>query len=89
MSETPDTLHLELKSGRVTIKLRPELAPKHVERIKTLCAEGFYDNTPFHRVIEGFMAQGGDPTGTGTGGSATCPTCPPNSPAPPNSSAAR
>ncbi len=69
MSDTPDTLHLELKSGRVTIKLRPDLAPKHVERIKTLCAEGFYDNTPFHRVIEGFMAQGGDPTGTGTGGS--------------------
>ena len=73
MSETSptesDTLHLELASGRVTIKLRPDLAPKHVERIKALCAEGFYDNTPFHRVIEGFMAQGGDPTGTGTGGS--------------------
>jgi peptidylprolyl isomerase len=64
-----DTIHLELDSGRVVIKLRPDLAPKHVERIKTLCAEGFYDNTPFHRVIEGFMAQGGDPTGTGTGGS--------------------
>ena len=73
MSDTPiidgDTLHLELKTGRVVIKLRPDLAPKHVERVKQLCAEGFYDNTPFHRVIEGFMAQGGDPTGTGTGGS--------------------
>jgi cyclophilin family peptidyl-prolyl cis-trans isomerase len=72
MSETTaagDTLHLELKSGRVVIQLRPDLAPKHVERVKQLCAEGFYDNTPFHRVIEGFMAQGGDPTGTGTGGS--------------------
>jgi peptidylprolyl isomerase len=67
MSE--ENLHLELDSGRVVIKLRPDIAPKHVERIKTLCAEGFYDNTPFHRVIEGFMAQGGDPTGTGTGGS--------------------
>jgi cyclophilin family peptidyl-prolyl cis-trans isomerase len=64
-----DTLHMELKSGRVVIKLRPDLAPKHVERVKQLAAEGFYDNTPFHRVIEGFMAQGGDPTGTGTGGS--------------------
>jgi len=53
----------------VTIELRPDLAPKHVERIKTLVREKFYDNTPFHRVIEGFMAQGGDPTGTGTSGS--------------------
>jgi cyclophilin family peptidyl-prolyl cis-trans isomerase len=71
MSDTAagDTLHLELKTGRVVIQLRPDLAPKHVERVKQLCAEGFYDNTPFHRVIEGFMAQGGDPTGTGTGGS--------------------
>jgi cyclophilin family peptidyl-prolyl cis-trans isomerase len=71
MSETAtgDTLHLELASGRVVIKLRPDLAPKHVERVKQLAGEGFYDNTPFHRVIEGFMAQGGDPTGTGTGGS--------------------
>jgi peptidylprolyl isomerase len=67
MSE--ETLHLELESGRVVIQLRPDIAPKHVERVKALCAEGFYDNTPFHRVIEGFMAQGGDPTGTGTGGS--------------------
>ncbi|MFH5927041.1 peptidylprolyl isomerase [Roseomonas xinghualingensis] len=64
-----NTLLLELKDGTVTIELLPELAPKHVERIKTLASQGFYDNTPFHRVIEGFMAQGGDPTGTGTGGS--------------------
>jgi peptidylprolyl isomerase len=69
MSDTSNTLHMELKTGRVVIELRPDLAPKHVERIKQLVAEGFYDNTPFHRVIEGFMAQGGDPTGTGTGGS--------------------
>ena len=71
MSDTTDsnTLHMELKTGRVVIELRPDLAPKHVERIKKLVSEGFYDNTPFHRVIEGFMAQGGDPTGTGTGGS--------------------
>ena len=55
--------------GDVRIELLPELAPRHVERIKLLTREGFYDNTPFHRVIEGFMAQGGDPTGTGTGGS--------------------
>jgi cyclophilin family peptidyl-prolyl cis-trans isomerase len=64
-----NTLLLELKDGTVTIELQPELAPLHVERIKTLAEQGFYDNTPFHRVIEGFMAQGGDPTGTGTGGS--------------------
>jgi cyclophilin family peptidyl-prolyl cis-trans isomerase len=64
-----NTLYLELKDGRVTIQLLPELAPQHVERIKVLTRRGFYDNTPFHRVIEGFMAQGGDPTGTGTGGS--------------------
>ncbi len=70
---TPDTaqenmLILELKDGKVTVELRPDLAPQHVERIKTLVRAGFYDGTPFHRVIEGFMAQGGDPTGTGTGG---------------------
>src|SRR3712207_7734316 len=58
-------LVLELKDGKVMIELRPDLAPKHVERIKTLVRAGFYDGTPFHRVIEGFMAQGGDPTGTG------------------------
>ena len=63
-----NTLILELKDGAVTIELLPDLAPQHVERIKTLARAGFYDNTPFHRVIEGFMAQGGDPTGTGTGG---------------------
>ena len=63
-----NTLILELKDGKVTIELRPDLAPQHVERIKTLVRTGFYDNTPFHRVIEGFMAQGGDPTGTGMGG---------------------
>ena len=61
-------LVLELKDGKVMIELRPDLAPKHVERVKTLVRAGFYDGTPFHRVIEGFMAQGGDPTGTGTGG---------------------
>src|SRR5215472_10996381 len=64
-----NTLYLDLKQGRVVIQMFPDLAPKHVERVKTLAREGFYDNTPFHRVIEGFMAQGGDPTGTGTGGS--------------------
>jgi len=61
-------LVLELKDGKVMIELRPDLAPKHVERIKQLVRAGFYDGTPFHRVIEGFMVQGGDPTGTGTGG---------------------
>lgn len=64
-----NTLHLYLKSGMVTIRLLPDLAPKHVARVKQLVAEHFYDNTPFHRVIPGFMAQGGDPTGTGQGGS--------------------
>ena len=64
-----NTLLLDLKDGQVVIRLRPDLAPKHVERVKLLAREGFYDNTPFHRVIEGFMAQGGDPTGTGSGGS--------------------
>jgi peptidylprolyl isomerase len=69
MADPENTLLLELTHGHVTIELRPDLAPKHVERIKTLVREKFYDNTPFHRVIEGFMAQGGDPTGTGTSGS--------------------
>jgi len=64
-----NTLHLDLKAGRVVIRLLPDIAPMHVEQIKTLVRRGFYDGTPFHRVIEGFMAQGGDPTGTGTGGS--------------------
>ena len=64
-----DKLLLELKDGMVEIQLRPDLAPKHVERIKTLANQGFYDGIVFHRVIEGFMAQSGDPTGTGRGGS--------------------
>jgi peptidylprolyl isomerase len=64
-----NTLILELPAGPVTIQLRPDLAPVHVARIKELVKKGFYDGTPFHRVIDGFMAQGGDPTGTGTGGS--------------------
>jgi peptidylprolyl isomerase len=64
-----NTIYMDLKQGRVVIQLFPDLAPLHVERIKQLAREGYYDNTPFHRVIEGFMAQGGDPTGTGTGGS--------------------
>ena len=64
-----NTIYMQLKYGRVVIELFPDIAPKTVQRIKTLSDEGFYDNTPFHRVIEGFMAQGGDPTGTGTGGS--------------------
>ena len=64
-----ERLMLDLKDGPVTIQLLPDVAPKHVERIKTLARRGFYDGTPFHRVIEGFMAQAGDPTGTGTGGS--------------------
>ncbi len=63
-------LHLDLSTGgRVTIQLYPQMAPNHVERIKTLTRQGFYDGIIFHRVIEGFMAQTGDPTGTGTGGS--------------------
>lgn len=64
-----NTLLMQLKDGTVTIRLRPDLAPNHVARIKELTRKGFYDGTPFHRVIDGFMAQGGDPTGTGTGGS--------------------
>jgi peptidylprolyl isomerase len=65
-----NTLVMTLKdNGRVLIRMRPDLAPQHVNRIKELTRRGFYDGTPFHRVIEGFMAQGGDPTGTGTGGS--------------------
>ena len=67
---SPDnTLYLDLKDGRVTIRLRPDLAPKHVARIKELVRDGFYDGLTFHRVIEGFMAQTGDPQGNGMGGS--------------------
>ena len=62
-------IYLELKDGRVTIELRPDLAPNHVARIKELVREKFYDGIVFHRVIEDFMAQTGDPTGTGSGGS--------------------
>lgn len=64
-----NTLYLDLSYGRVVIELRPDLAPKHVARIKELVRQGFYDGIVFHRVIEGFMAQTGDPTGTGMGGS--------------------
>ena len=70
MAASPEnTLILETTKGNVTIALRPDLAPKHVERIKTLARQGFYDGVAFHRVIEGFMAQTGCPKGTGTGGS--------------------
>ena len=64
-----NTLYLNLEYGRVAIKLHPELAPKHVARIKELVRQGFYDGIVWHRVIEGFMAQTGDPKGDGTGGS--------------------
>ena len=69
MADTFETLTLTLADGDVTIKLRPDLAPNHVERIATLANQGFYDGVVFHRVIPGFMAQGGDPTGTGMHGS--------------------
>jgi peptidyl-prolyl cis-trans isomerase B (cyclophilin B) len=69
MAEVAESVVMELRTGPVTIALRPDLAPKHVERIKTLASQGFYDGVVFHRVIPGFMAQTGDPTGTGTGGS--------------------
>jgi len=65
----PDRINMELKDGTVVMELRPDLAPNHVARIKELVSEGFYDGIVFHRVIPGFMAQTGDPTGTGTGGS--------------------
>jgi len=68
-NQSPETLTLTLDSGDVVIKLRPDLAPGHVARITELAQEGFYDGVVFHRVIPGFMAQGGDPTGTGTSGS--------------------
>ena len=66
-----NTLYLDLEYGRVVIKMHPELAPKHVARVKELVREGFYDGVVFHRVIDGFMAQTGDPKGNGTGGSGT------------------
>ncbi|MCR5382000.1 MAG: peptidylprolyl isomerase [Lentisphaeria bacterium] len=64
-----NTLYLDLKDGRVVIEMLPNAAPKHVARIKELVRQGFYDGIVFHRVIDGFMAQTGDPTGTGMGGS--------------------
>lgn len=75
MADLENTIYMDIATakgepkGRVTIQLRPDLAPNHVAQIKSLAREGFYDNVVFHRVIEGFMAQGGDPTGTGMGGS--------------------
>src|ERR1700752_5296347 len=70
MAQDPENfLILTLEDGPVVIKLRPDVAPGHVARIKELAREGFYDGVVFHRVIPGFMAQGGDPTGTGTSGS--------------------
>jgi cyclophilin family peptidyl-prolyl cis-trans isomerase len=69
IKDPENTLILELKDGKVTIELYPDIAPNHVERIKSLTREGFYDGIVFHRVIDGFMAQTGDPTGTGMGGS--------------------
>ncbi|MYZ47348.1 peptidylprolyl isomerase [Propylenella binzhouense] len=68
-ADPENTLIMTLKDGDVTIRLRPDLAPRHAERLKTLARRGFYDGVVFHRVIDGFMAQTGDPTGTGTGGS--------------------
>jgi cyclophilin family peptidyl-prolyl cis-trans isomerase len=68
-ADPENTLYMDLESGRVVIELRNDLAPGHVDRIKELTREGFYDGVVFHRVIEGFMAQTGDPTGTGRGGS--------------------
>ena len=68
-ADPANTLVIELKTGKVLIGLRPDLAPKHVERVKKLAKEGFYNGLKFHRVINGFMAQTGDPTGTGMSGS--------------------
>ena len=69
VDHTFHTLTLELDTGPVIVKLRPDVAPNHVTRIAELANEGFYDGVVFHRVIDGFMAQGGDPSGRGTGGS--------------------
>jgi len=68
-ADPENTLYMELEHGRVVIEMRPDLAPKHVARIKELVRQKFYDGLTFHRVIKGFMAQGGDPKGDGTGGS--------------------
>ena len=68
-TDLENTLYMDLKYGRVVIEMRPDLAPHHVARIKELVRQKFYDGVKFHRVIEGFMAQTGDPTGTGMGGS--------------------
>ena len=68
-ADLENTLYLELKDGRVVIEMRPDLAPKHVAQIKRLTRKEFYDGLVFHRVIDGFMVQGGDPEGNGTGGS--------------------
>lgn len=68
-TDLENTLYLDLKDGRVVIQMRPDLAPKHVARIKQLVRQGFYNGLKFHRVIEDFMAQTGDPLGNGTGGS--------------------
>ena len=67
-ADKENTLYIDLKDGRVVIEMLPNLAPNHVKQIKKLAREGKYDGVPFHRVIEGFMAQTGDPTGTGSGG---------------------
>jgi peptidylprolyl isomerase len=69
MARPEDTLVIDTSKGRVTIEMRPDLAPNHVARIKELAGQGFYDGVVFHRVIDGFMAQTGDPTGSGMGGS--------------------
>ena len=69
MAKPEDTMILETTKGKVVIEMRPDLAPGHVARIKELVRDGFYDGIVFHRVIDGFMAQTGDPTGTGMGGS--------------------
>ena len=66
-NDPQNTVFLDTKDGRIAIRLRPDLAPKHVAQIKALTKKGFYNGVPFHRVIAGFMAQTGDPTGTGTG----------------------
>jgi peptidylprolyl isomerase len=68
-ADLENTLYVDVPDGRVVIAMRPDLAPDHVAQIKALARRGFYDGVPFHRVIDGFMAQTGDPTGTGTGGS--------------------